>query len=242
MPNAFVAKLNAFSPLSDRDQQALECLCAHPRDVAADQELVREGDLRDSIYVILEGFACRYKVVPKGERSIVGYLLPGDMCDWHRFVVEKMDHSIATLSPCRVAEIPRAAMLEITEKHPAITRALWWSTLVDEGTLREWIVNVTRRSAEEAVAHLFCEMLLRLEVVGLRIEDGFEFPVTQTELADTVGLSTVHANRVLQKLRKEKLIRLTKSSLQILNIKGLMELAGFEPNYLHQQRNKKTVQ
>ena len=133
-------------------------------------------------------------------------------------------------------------MLEITDKHPAITRALWWSTLVDEGTLREWIVNVTRRSAEEAVAHLFCEMLLRLEVVGLRIEDGFEFPVTQTELADTVGLSTVHANRVLQKLRKEKLIRLTKSSLQILNIKGLMELAAFEPNYLHQQRNKKTVQ
>jgi CRP-like cAMP-binding protein len=242
MPNAFIRKLNAFNPLSDADRQALERLCTQPRDIEADQELVREGDLRDSIYVILEGFACRYKIVSKGERSIVAYLLPGDMCDWHRFVVEKMDHSIATLSPCRVAEIPRAAMLEITDKHPAITRALWWSTLVDEGTLREWIVNVTRRSAEEAVAHLFCEMLLRLEVVGLRIEDGFEFPITQTELADTVGLSTVHANRVLQKLRKEKLIRLTKSSLQILNIKGLMELAAFEPNYLHQQRNKKTVQ
>jgi CRP-like cAMP-binding protein len=133
-------------------------------------------------------------------------------------------------------------MLEITDNHPTITRALWWSTLVDEGTLREWILNVTRRSAEEAVAHLFCEMLLRLEAVGLRVGDGFEFPLTQTELADTVGLSTVHANRVLQKLRKQKLIRLSKSSLQILNIKGLMELAGFEPNYLHLTRNHRTAQ
>jgi CRP-like cAMP-binding protein len=133
-------------------------------------------------------------------------------------------------------------MLELTDKHPTITRALWWSTLVDEGSLREWIVNVTRRSADEAVAHLFCEMLLRLEAVGLRVGDGFEFPLKQADLADTVGLSTVHANRVLQKLRKEKLIRLCKSSLQILNVKGLMELAGFEPNYLHLQRNHRTVQ
>ena len=241
MPNAFIRKLDAFNPLSDRDRETLERLCAQTRDVKANQELVREGDLRDAVLVILEGFACRYKIVRSGERSIVAYLVPGDTCDWHRFVVQKMDHSIATLSPCKVVDIPSAAMLEVTDKHPTITRALWWSTLVDEGTLREWIVNVTRRSAEEAVAHLFCEMLLRLGAVGLRVGDGFEFPLTQAELADTVGLSTVHANRVLQKLRKEKLIRLCKSSLQILNVEGLMELAGFEPNYLHLQRNHRTV-
>src|SRR5262249_2457953 len=164
------------------------------------------------------------KFVPEGTRSIMAYLVPGDMCDWHAFILREMDHSVATLSPCRVVEIPRAAVLEITDKYPAITRALWWIALVDEAVLREWIVNVSRRSATEAVAHLFCELLARLEAVGLRVENGFEFPVTQSELADTVGMSAVHANRVIQELRARKLIVLNTHGLQILDIEALKQL------------------
>jgi len=149
------------------------------------------------------------------------------------FILREMDHSVATLSLCQVVEIPRTTVLEITDQHPAITRAFWWMALVDEAVLRESIVNVSRRSADEAIAHLFCELLARLESVGLRIGDGFELPVTQSELADTVGISAVHTNRVIQSLRAKGLIELNTHGLQILDIKALKELAGFRPNYLH---------
>jgi CRP-like cAMP-binding protein len=233
MPNAFIRKLNLFAPLSGADSKMLEHVCSKPLSIKARQDLIAEGEAPDVVHLILQGFACRYKVLPEGTRSIMAYLLPGDMCDWHAFILKDMDHSVATLSPCQVVEIPRAAVLEITDKYPAITRALWWIALVDEAVLREWIVNVSRRSAEQAVAHLFCELLARLEAVGLRVADGFEFPVTQSELADTIGLSAVHVNRVIQELRARKLIVLNTQGLQILNIEALKKLAGFRPNYLH---------
>jgi len=233
MPNAFIRKLNLFAPLSGSDTKLLEQICSKPMSIRARQDLIQEGEAPDAVHLILDGFACRYKMLPQGTRSIMAYLLPGDMCDWHVFILKEMDHSVATLSHCQVVEIPRSAVLEITDKYPAITRALWWIALVDEAVLREWIVNVTRRSAEQAVAHLFCELLARLEAVGLRVGNGFEFPVTQSELADTVGLSTVHANRVLQELRARGLIVLNTHGLQILDIEALQQLAGFRPNYLH---------
>ena len=233
MPNAFIRKTNLFAQLSDADTQVLERICSAPRTVKAAQDLVREGEVPDVVHLILSGFACRYKIVPAGTRSIMAYLLPGDMCDWHVFILREMDHSVATLSPCQVVEIPRTTVLEITDKHPAITRAFWWMALLDEAVLRESIVNVSRRSADEAIAHLFCELLARLESVGLRIGDGFELPVTQSELADTVGISAVHTNRVIQSLRAKGLIELNTHGLQILDIAALRELAGFRPNYLH---------
>jgi CRP-like cAMP-binding protein len=233
MPNPFIRKLNLFAPLSGSDTKLLEQICSKPLSIKAREDLIREGEAPDVVHLILDGFACRYKVLPDGTRSIMAYLLPGDMADWHVFILGEMDHSVATLSPCRVVEIPRAAVLEITDKYPAITRALWWIALVDEAVLREWIVNVARRSAEEAIAHLFCELLVRLEAVGLRVENGFEFPVTQSDLADTIGLSAVHVNRVLQELRLRELIVLNTCGLQILDIEALKRLSGFRSNYLH---------
>jgi CRP-like cAMP-binding protein len=233
MLNAFIQKVSLFAPLSEADRNVLQRICSAPKSIKAHQDLIREGEVPDAVHLILTGFACRYKMLPEGTRSIMAYLLPGDMCDWHVFVLREMDHSVATLSRCEVVEIPRTTVLEITDKHPAVTRALWWMALVDEAILREWIVNLSRRSAEEAVAHLFCELLARLEAVGLRVGDGFEFPVTQSELGDTVGISTVHTNRVLQDFRARGLIELNTHGLQILNIEALKKLAGFRPNYLH---------
>ena len=233
MPNAWIRKLSLFAPLSDADKQLIQQVCSLPRRVAARQDIVTEGETPDAVHLILEGFACRYKVLPTGERSIFAYLIPGDTCDWHVFILKRMDHSIGTLSACTVVDIPRSKVLEITDNYPAITRAMWFITLIDEATLREWIVNVSRRSAESAIAHLFCELLLRLETVGLRVGNGFELPITQTELADTIGLSTVHVNRVLQDLRQQGLIELRNKSLQLLNLEALEKLAQFEPNYLH---------
>jgi CRP-like cAMP-binding protein len=184
------------------------------------------------VRLILEGFACRYKLLADGRRQIMAYLVPGDFCDLHVFILKAMDHTIATLSPCRVVDIPRERILELTERS-ALARALWWATLVDEATLREWLVNIGARSAEERIAHLLCELLLRLRVVGLADGAEYELPITQAELADTMGLSSVHVNRVLQRLRGDGLITLKSKHLVILDVERLNAFGGFTPNYLY---------
>src|SRR5882724_2723442 len=115
MPNAWIRKLSLFAPISDTDRQTLERICGRPRKVGAHEVISREGDVPDAVHLILEGFACRYKMTATGERSIFAYLVPGDTCDWHVFILKHMDHSIATLSPCTVVDIPRTKVLEITE-------------------------------------------------------------------------------------------------------------------------------
>jgi CRP-like cAMP-binding protein len=144
-----------------------------------------------------------------------------------------MDHGVLTLTNCTVAQIPREALLEMTEKHPRIVRALWWTTIVDEAIVREWVANVGRRTASQRIAHLFCELLTRLKAVGLAEDDPFEFPLTQAELADATGLSTVHVNRTLQELRASGLITLKGRLLAIHDAERLKALAGFDPIYLH---------
>jgi CRP-like cAMP-binding protein len=115
MPNAFIRKVSLFAPLSEADRNVLQRICSAPTTVNAHQDLICEGEVPGVVHLILTGFACRYKVLPAGTRSIMAYLLPGDMCDWHVFVLSEMDHSVATLSPCEVIEIPRTTVLEITE-------------------------------------------------------------------------------------------------------------------------------
>jgi CRP-like cAMP-binding protein len=141
-----------------------------------------------------------------------------------------------------VAYIPRRTIEEITKGHPRINRALWWATLVDESTLREWLVNMGRREAAAQMAHLFCELLLRLQTVGLATENDFDLPVTQDELADTLGLSAVHVNRVLQQLRQDGLISLEGKRLTIHDVERLKAFAGFDPSYLHLDRRLRREQ
>ena len=145
-----------------------------------------------------------------------------------------MDHSIGTLSSCRVVDISRHRILELTER-PNIARALWYATLVDEATLREWLLNVGQRDAVPRIGHLFCELLMRLRVVGLAPGDSFELPVTQTDIGDTTGLSFVHVNRCLQTLRSMNLIDYRSKNIVIKDVQRLVEFTGFNQNYLHLQ-------
>ena len=233
MTNPFVMKLEHGAALTDDDRQVLERAVAKVEQVEADKDLIREGDRPEHVHVVLEGFTVRYKALPDGRRQIMAFLVPGDMCDLHVQILGKMDHSIGTLTPCRVAYIPQRTIDELTKRHPRINRALWWATLVDEGTLREWLVNMGRREADQQMAHLFCELLVRLQTVGLASENGFEFPVTQEELGDTLGVSAVHVNRVLQQLRQEGLITLEGKQLTIHDVERLKAFAEFDPSYLH---------
>jgi CRP-like cAMP-binding protein len=230
------AKLEIASVLGPDDLEALATLCADIRSIDAHRDIIREGESPDHVHLMIEGWAARYKVVPDGGRQITAFLIPGDFCDAHVTILRQMDHGIAALTPAKVAFIPQAVFEELPLGRPELGRALWWATLVDEAVLRSWIVNLGRRDAFEGVAHLLCELEVRLRHVGL-VEDGhFDLPLTQEALADALGLTPVHVNRVLQRLRKEGLIRLSAGTLTILDAAGLRRAAGFDPAYLHVKR------
>ena len=237
MGNPLIQKLEVFGPLPEDDKRLLDQVIKHPRVVGSHKNIIQEGDTPTDVRLILKGFACRYKMLPDGSRHIMAYLIPGDFCDLHVFILKAMDHGISTLSPCTVVDIPRQRVLELTER-PSIARALWWAALVDEATLREWLVNIGGRSAEKRVAHFLCEILVRLQAVGLVNDGAYEFPLTQTILGETLGLSTVHMNRVLQSLRMENLMTLSHKKLVVPDIEKLKQFSGFNPNYLHMQNIK----
>ncbi|TDR85307.1 Crp/Fnr family transcriptional regulator [Enterovirga rhinocerotis] len=232
MDNVLARKLEAFGPLPDDDRCLLDAAVSSPRLIGADEDIVREGDPTGDVHLVVEGFACRYKLLKNGDRQIVAFLVPGDICDMHVFILRAMDHSIATLSPARVVDIPRARILEMTER-PALARAFWWATLVDEAILREWLLNIGQREAEGRIAHLICELHARLKLVGLADGDRFALPITQAEIGDALGLSAIHVNRSLQSLRAQNLLTLRYRELVILDPDRLRTLGEFTPNYLH---------
>lgn len=237
--NPLIAKLETFAALDSGDRRALLDACREAREVDADRDLIREGEHPDCIHLVLEGWAARYKVLPEGTRQITAFLVPGDFCDLHTTILSRMDHSIYTLTPSTVAFIPARVMEELPIERPALARALWWSTLVDEAVLRAWIVNLGRREALERIAHLICELHSRMRNVGLADDDRFDLPVTQEELADALGLTAIHVNRTLQRLRMEGLIALKARKLTILDVPKLRRLAGFEPGYLHARTERR---
>lgn len=234
--NPLIAKLEHGAELTDADRAVLQNLSSRTRRVTSHHDLIPEGESPEDVHLIMEGFACRYKLLPDGRRQIVAFLVPGDFCDLHVAILGEMDHSIGTGWGCTVVDIPRATIDDLSAHHPRITRALWWATLVDEGTLREWLVNMGQRGADRQMAHLICELLVRLQAVGRASEDSFEFPITQQDLADTLGVTSVHVNRVLQELRAAGLVEWKSKRLHIPDVRRLKVFAEFDPKYLHLKR------
>lgn len=230
--NPLVAKLQSVTSLAEEDVAALTAICRDARELGPRRNIIREGDRPDHVHLILDGWAARYKLLADGGRQITAFLIPGDFCDLHVTLLSEMDHSIVTLGRAKVAFVTRDQMAELAER-PRVTRAFWWATLVDEAVLRAWIVNVGRRDAEEAIGHLICELYIRLKNVGLTTDHSFELPLTQEEIADALGLTPVHVNRVLQRMRSEELIVLKRGALKILDYRRLEKASGFNANYLH---------
>jgi CRP-like cAMP-binding protein len=233
MPLAVIRKLEHGAPLDAAEKLAIEAVLLSTKAVAAHEDLIQEGERPNYVHVVMEGFAYRYKTLPDGGRQIMAWLLPGDFCDLHIAILGQMDHSIATLADSTIAYVPRATVEELLSSSSAITRAFWWVTLVDEAVLREWLVAMGRQPAGRRIAHLFCEILVRLQAVGMALDGAIDLPLTQAELADTVGLSSVHVNRVIQHLRRDGLIAWRGGTLTIKDIEGLKTFAGFDPGYLH---------
>lgn len=236
MPDHLIRKLEHFTRLSAADRLALHGLARSVRAVGRHQDLLRDGDSPRHVSLVLEGWACRYKQLEDGRRQIVAHVLPGDFCDGYLLVLRALDHAVGTLTPVRVAEIPSTALMEVLDQHPRIMQALWWETLVAAAIQREWTVSLGQRTALERVAHLFCELFWRLRMIGLTEGDTCPLPLTQVEIADTLGLTNVHVNRMLHQMRGAGLIVLKSKRLTILDLPALQDIALFNAGYLHLER------
>ena len=233
LANPLVKKLEQSARLDETDIQALNALVAAPKMMRSGQVLVHENSVLDQVYLIVQGMACRYKLLPDGERQIIGYLIPGDLCDIHFITLTKPDHSVALVSDSQVVKIPTQKLNALLANNPRIERALSLAALHDIAILREWLLNVGQRNALQKLSHFFCEMMLRLSRVGQVADDGsFELPINQMALADTTGLTPVHINRTLQRLRSDGLIRLYQRRLSIIDSDRLAAIAGFDDSYL----------
>lgn len=235
MGNRFIEKLRGFGPLTQKDEAILAAATADPRKVLSRRDLIREGDQPGPVFVMLEGWAIRYKILPAGTRQVLAYLMPGDCCDLNIGLLAEMDHSIQTITPALVATINRGTMDTILDGHRAITRAMYVSQLIDEGTLRAWITSMGRRSSLERIAHLMCELYFRANRIGLTVQPHLTLPLSQLLIADSLGMTPVHLNRMLRELRRSGAMTFQRGSLQITDPRKLVQIAGFDENYLHRR-------
>jgi len=233
LAHPLVRKLSTYTNLSDEERKAVLQASSKSTEFKSGDDIVVRGDLTGGVRLVLNGFACRYKILEDGRRQILGYLIPGDLCDLHIFLLKRMDHSIAAMTRTKVAVISQASVLAFTDRYPNLTRALWWSTLLDEAITREWVVNLGQRTAYERMAHLFCELYYRLDAIGAVTDGSYLLPLTQTALGDMLGLSTVHINRTLQDLRAHGLITFKAGVLTVKDLPKLETAGFFSAEYLH---------
>lgn len=230
--SALARKLDGFASLTEQDRAALDGLIGYVRPIERHTVLIEQDSLSDHAIIVFSGFVARHKRRASGQRQIVAYLIPGDLCDRGALHGYPLDHAMEALTRCQIAKVPRKTYLDLLGGHPRIALALQCARLAEEATTREWLVNIGMRSGLERTAHLLCELLERLGAVG-QVRDGqYDLPLTQSDLADTLGLSSVHVNRVLQALRRDGLISLRGRRLRVLAPQQLRQLAEFEAVYL----------
>jgi len=234
-----IRKLESIATLTDAERQAVRSLPIRIHNLNARRDIVRDGDQPTQCCLILDGWACRYKLLSQGKRQILLFQIPGDILDLQGLHIHTMDHSLATLTKAVVAFIPHESLRELMARHPGLATAFWRDTLIDAGIFREWLVSMGRRSAFEHVAHLFCELYLKLQAVGLAGNFRCPLPITQTDLADALGLTPVHINRVLKEMRGRTLITIRSNALVIEAWDELLRISEFDPAYL--QREKQAV-
>jgi CRP-like cAMP-binding protein len=229
-------RLRARDTVSAEEERAIRDAMLEPRDVAARTTIIRAGQLLSTSTLLLDGLMCRYKDLRNGQRQITELHVPGDFVDLHSFSLKRLDHNIMALTACRIAMVPHERLTRITEEHPHLARMYWFSTNLDAAIHREWEVSLGRRSAISRTAHLFCELHVRLGLVGLSDETGYDLKLTQTDIAECLGLTAVHVNRTLRELREQGAVEFSKGRVTIHDVAKLRRIAEFEPDYLYLER------
>jgi CRP-like cAMP-binding protein len=236
MITVHLKKLRKRTDISSDEERAIREAVLETRDVAADQIIIHSGEELNSSMVLLSGWMARSKDLESGQRQVTELHVAGDFADLHGFTLKRLDHDVLTLSKCTVGVVPHDRLKSITERYPRLARIYWFSTNIDAAIHREWALSLGQRSALSRMAHLFCELYERLHVVGRTSGDGYEFPLTQRELSECLGLTVVHANRTLQELRRRSLVEFENRQVTILDRRGLEGVAEFDPAYLYLDR------
>jgi CRP-like cAMP-binding protein len=230
-------KLRKRTEISSEEERVIRNLISDIRRVPADRILIRAGEELNNSVLLLDGWMARSKDMATGERQVTELHISGDFPDLHGFTLKRLDHDIVTLSECTIGIVPHERLLEVTRNYPHLTRVFWFSTNVDAAITRELALSLGQRSAISRMAHLFCELYVRLDVVGRTDGNRYEFPLTQRELSECLGLTVVHVNRTLQELRRKGLVEFESRHLTILDRPGLEGIAEFDPNYLYLERH-----
>ncbi|MEA1833397.1 Crp/Fnr family transcriptional regulator [Methylobacterium durans] len=229
-------KLESIATLSGAAREAVAALPMTVRVVEPRHDLARDKDRPSHCCVVLTGWACRYKLLDEGRRQILSFHVPGDIPDLQSLHLQVLDHSLGTVTQCRVGFLPHEALRELCVRFPDAASALWRDTLIDASIFREWMTGIGRRTAHGRIAHIICEMYLKLHAIGLAENDRCPWPVTQTDIGDALGLSNVHVNRVLGDLRAQGLIGPRERDLVIQDWDALRALGEFDATYLHMER------
>lgn len=237
----FSTMLRRFLDPQDRYRWEM-MLSRRARDVERGSDLVCEGDTPHFLYVVLAGWAQKYKQLQDGRRQIVGLFLPGDLCDLDALLVNRVDHNIAAVRDLSVAELTRTDVRQLAEDCPSLARLLFWSELAGAATCREWMINIGQRSAIERIAHLLCELYIRQQPEGAAARRRCDFFLTQSQIAEATGLTQVHVNRTLQELRARGLVQLRQRELHIDDFDELAQIAQFTGDYLHRDASSNSVE
>ena len=233
MPAALLRRLRVMAGIEEEDIQAIRALPVSVRTYRPNQPIVRDGERPSECCLIVEGFCVRTKTTSTGQRQILSIHIPGEIPDLQSLHLHVMDHDLVTLTECTLGFIGHGALRDITRRRPNVAEVLWRDILVDAAMFREWIVNVGQRPALNRLAHIIVELRERLRVIE-RVEDkGFEMPLTQEQIGEAMGVTAVHANRIIKQLREDNVADLYRGRVTVLDEAKLQELADFDDRYLH---------
>jgi len=232
-------KLRARDDISAEEEQAIRDMVAEQHEHAADEVIVRAGEKLKASTLLLDGVIARAHSLKEGGRQITELHVAGDFADIHGFTLKRLDHDLVAMTRCRVAAVPHDRLKEVTSSHPHLARVYWFGTNLDAAIHRTWSVSLGRRRASARMAHLFCELNIRLGIVGLARDNAFDLPLTQDELADCLGLTPVHVNRTRKELRERDLLEFRSGRVSIYDLPTLEQLAEFDPAYLYLERQRR---
>jgi CRP-like cAMP-binding protein len=236
---AHLLKLRKRDTISSAEERAIRSVIKEARRVPARTTLIREGERLEQSLLLIDGWLGRAVDMKEGGRVITEIHVAGDFADLHGFTLKRLDHDVVTLSGSLIATAPHDSLAKLTEQFPHVARVYWFSTNVDAAIHRQWTVSLGQRTAISRAAHLFCELFVRLGVVGKTNGTSCDLPLTQEQLAACLGLTSVHVNRTLQALRRRSLIELHNKRLTILDMPGLQKIAEFDPSYLYLEHEPK---
>jgi CRP-like cAMP-binding protein len=229
---ALLLKLRVRDGLTGHEADVLRDAVERVETCEAGHVLAAAGEPLKHSTLLIDGLVARHKDLGGGQRQITELHVAGDFVDLHGYLLKRLEHDVSALTPVRVALVPHTSLTRITEREPHLGRLLWLSTLMDAAVQRERILSIGRRSALARIAHLMCELFVRLEVVGLTEGQGFRLPITQLDLADASGLTSVHVNRMLRQLRDDRFMTFRNGLVEIHDLEGLERLAEFDRSYL----------